>query len=370
MRIAVNTRVLLKGRMEGVCRYIHETTQRMVLAHPEHEFIFFFDRPFHPSFIYASNVTPVVLSPPARDPILWKIWFDYVLPRAFKKYKVDVFLSGDTYLSLRTDVPTVLVSHDIAYAHFPDHLPGRVLKYYQKHFPAFHKKAAHIVAVSEFTKQDIVKTYGIEPAKISVAYNSTPDGFDPISEEEKAVVRGNLTQSQPFFVYVGALHPRKNIGNLIRGFKAFRQEGSPHKLILLGRKAWNFEEYEQLIDGSSDIVFLDGNHHDPRSIIPAAVAMVYVSLHEGFGIPILEGMSAGVPVITSNVTSMPEVAGDAALLVDPLSVKEISDAMKAISEEDNSERIQKGFSRVRAFDWEKSAAVIYDALVQSVKVES
>ena len=129
MKIAVNARMLLKGRMEGICRYIHETTRRMVKNHPEDEFIFLFDRPFHPSFIYGPNVTPVVVSPPTRDPILWKIWFDYSIPRILKKYKVDLFLSGDTYASLRVDVPTIIVSHDIAYHHYPEHLPKKAMIY-------------------------------------------------------------------------------------------------------------------------------------------------------------------------------------------------------------------------------------------------
>lgn len=365
MRIAVNTRVLLKGRMEGVCRYIHETTKRIVLAHPEHEFVFFFDRSFHPSFIYAPNVTPVVLSPPTRDPILWKIWFDYVLPRALRKHKIDVFLSGDTYLSLRTEIPTILVSHDIAYVHFPDHIPGRVLKYYEKHFPAFHRKAKKIVAVSKFTKQDIVQTYGLDPENIAVAYNATPEGFAPFSEEEKALTRRQITNGQPFFIYVGALHPRKNISKLMKAFLQFKLSGKPHKLILLGRKAWNFEEYEKTIAESPDIIFLDGNKYDPKKIVPAAEAMVYVSLHEGFGIPILEGMSAGVPVITSNTSSMPEVAGNAALLVNPTSAQEIEHAFTKISNQDHKELIEKGLKRVKEFEWEKSAEVIYKTILEA-----
>jgi glycosyltransferase involved in cell wall biosynthesis len=367
MRIAVNTRVLLKGRMEGVCRYIHETTKRMVLKHPEHEFFFFFDRPFHPSFIYASNVTPVVLSPPTRDPILWKVWFEYVVPRALKKYKIDVFLSGDTFLSLRTEVPTLLVSHDIAYEHFPDHLPSRVLKYYQKYFPLFHSKAAHIIAVSAFTKKDIVDTYGIDPSKISVAYNATPDGFYPFTAEEKELVKSQFTSGQPFFIYVGSIHPRKNVGNLIRGFLQFKKNNHRHKLIILGRKAWNFKEYETLMEQSNDIIFLDGNTYDPRNIVPASDALIYISLHEGFGIPILEGMSAGVPVITSDVSSMPEVAGNAGILIDPRSLDAIEGALKDVASNDQSSIIKRGFKRLDSFNWDNSAEIIFDKLIEISK---
>ncbi|GLR17774.1 glycosyltransferase family 4 protein [Portibacter lacus] len=367
MRIAVNTRVLLKGRMEGVCRYIHETTKRMVRNHPEDEFIFLFDRTFHPSFIYGPNVTPVVIPPPTRDPILWKIWFDFSVPRALKKYNADVFLSGDTYLSMKTEVPTVLISHDIAYAHFPEHLPNRVLKYYQNNFPDFHQKAEQIVAVSSFTKDDIISEYNLESSKVSVAYNATPDGFSPFTEDEKRLVRKKHAGGSPFFIYVGSLHPRKNIGNLIKGFLEFKQKNKTHKLILLGRKAWNFEEYEKMIDASPDIIFLDGNQFDPREVLPAASGLAYISLHEGFGIPILEGMSAGVPVITSSVTSMPEVAGKAAILVNPNSTSEIAFALQEIADNDQSEMIKKGFENTKRFNWDKSAATIYDAIKKTQK---
>ncbi len=367
MRIAVNTRVLLKDRMEGVCRYIHETTKRMVLAHPEDEFIFFFDRPFHPSFVYADNVTPVVISPPTRDPILWKIWFDYSVPRALNKYKADVFLSGDTYASLRTEIPTVLVSHDIAYVHYPEHIPRRVLKYYQKHFPQFHKNAHHVIAVSEFTRQDVIDSYGIDERKVSVAHNSIPEGFHPFSESEKISVRNLHTGGKPFFIYVGSLHPRKNILHLIAAYEHYRRSKGDCKLLLLGRKAWNYDEIDAKITRSpyaSDIIYLSGDVHDPRTILPAAEAMCYVSLHEGFGIPILEAMSAGVPVITSNVTSMPEVAGDAALLANPKDSMEIAAAMNRIMNEKELSvtLVKKGFEQLKKFSWDESAEKIYEIL--------
>ena len=372
MKIGINARVLLKGRMEGVCRYIHETTRRMVLAHPEDEFVFFFDRPFHPSFIYANNVIPVVLPPPTRDPILWRIWFEYVLPRAMRKYQLDCFVSGDMYASTRTEIPTILVSHDIAYAHFPDHIPKRVLNYYKKYFPLFHKNAAHIVAVSETTKNDLIKTYQIDSDKISVAYNDVPEGFQAFDEEEKQNTRNQFTDGQPFFIYVGSIHPRKNISGLIKGFEAFKIKGYSHKLILLGRKAWKYEDIEQQINSSTfkkDIIFLDGKFHDPRIILPAADALCYVSLLEGFGIPIVEAMKSKVPVICSNVSSMPEVAGEAALLLDPSKPGEISGAMERIVSEKllPLDLIKKGQQQLDKFNWNESADIIYRAVKSIVE---
>ena len=178
--------------MEGICRYIYETTKKMVLDHPEDEFYFFFDRAYDEEFIFADNVTPVVVYPQARLPILWKIWFEWTVPYYLKKYNIDVFVSGDTYASISTKVPTLLVSHDIAYHHYPDHLPKKHLNYYKKYFKKFHERADHIVAVSNFTKSDITKAYNLNPEKITVGYNSTPEGYHPLKEETKENVRKQL----------------------------------------------------------------------------------------------------------------------------------------------------------------------------------
>ena len=129
MRIAVNTRFLLPKKMEGFGWYTFETISRIVKKHPEHEFFFFFDRPFDKKFIFASNVTPVVLNPPARHPILFKIWFDRSVTKALKKYQCDAFISPDGYLSLKTDVPQLGVIHDLNFEHHPKDIPASALKY-------------------------------------------------------------------------------------------------------------------------------------------------------------------------------------------------------------------------------------------------
>lgn len=368
MNIAVNARVLLKHRMEGVCRYIYETTRAMAEAHPEDTFYLFFDRPYDEFFITSDNVVPVVIPPPTRHPILWHIWFEWMVPRYLKKYDIDVFYSGDTYLSMKTQCPTLLVSHDLAYLHYPEHLPKRVLKYYTKNFPRFHKKAGHIVAVSQYTKDDICKQYGLDASNISVGYNACPAGFAPKSEEEVKDIRDKYAQGAPYFVYVGSFHPRKNVANLIRAFEHFKQsDDTGSKLLLIGRMAWNNEDLVQLYESSNykeDVVLLGPMFDEVKDIVPASTALVYVSLFEGFGIPILEGWSSGVPVITSSVSSMKEVAGDAALTVDPLSPEDIAKAMETLSLDPQlrSRLVREGKERLAIFDWNQTAEMIYREL--------
>ncbi len=372
MRIAINTRVLLKGRMEGVCRYIHETVQCMVKAHPEDHFYFIFDRPYGDSFIYSDNVTPIVIGPPTRDPILWYAWFEYALPRVLKKYDIDVLLSPDNYLSLKTLVPTVLVSHDIAYAHYPEHLPRRVLRYYRKYFPRFHRKAKRIVAVSEATRKDIITQYNLDPTKVVVGHNSAPTKFKPLSETRQQEIRNDISDGRPYFIYVGAVHPRKNVVRIVRAFNRFKDiTGSDFKLLIIGRDAWKNQEFDRELVRSkyrNDIIWKRGYAPEVHEYVAAAFALIYVSLFEGFGIPILEAMHCDVPVICSNVSSMPEVAGDAALLTSPYNAEEIAGSMRYILDDGiRQELIKKAKIQRSKFSWQRTADIIHEQLFLALK---
>src|SRR6218665_2161300 len=179
MRIGINTRFLLNKRMEGFGWYTYEVTKRLVENHPEHEFVLFFDRPFDPKFVFGPNATPVVLFPQAHHPILFVWWFNWSITKALKKYKCDVFFSPDGYLSLRTSVPQIPVIHDLNFEYHPEDLQRKHRNYYRKYFPKFAKKAKHILTVSEYSKQDIVKLYGIPSDKITVAWNGAADDFKP-----------------------------------------------------------------------------------------------------------------------------------------------------------------------------------------------
>ena len=353
--------------MEGIARYIYETTRRIVAAHPEDEFHFLFDRPFDTQFVFGPNVTAHIVRPPARHPFLWYLWYEWAVPWTLAKIKPDVFLSGDMYLSLKSKVPTVMVSHDLNYEHYPEFLPTLVSKYYRHYSPKYHRRADRLIAVSQATKADIVDTYKIDKNKISVATNATPDGFRPFSEAEKTNTKGKYANGAPYFLFVGSLHPRKNLSRLLKAFDRFKAGGYPHKLLIYGRqffKTGDIFETHKNMKYSEEVVFIDSSTCTVPEIMGGASALCYPSLFEGFGIPILEGFAAEVPVITSDVSSMPEVAGEATLLVDPQSETAIQNALVAIAEDKTlaEELIIKGRARKELFSWDKSAEVIYAAL--------
>ena len=368
--------MLLKGKLEGIGWFTHETLKRIVLAHPKHQFFFFFDRDFDPSFVFAENVTPVVLAPQARHPLLFYWWFEFSIPLALKKYKVDLFLSPDNYASLRTKVPTCLVIHDLAFEHFPAHIKRSHLRHYKKFVPRFAHKAAHIATVSEFTKQDIVKHYNVAPEKISVVYNGAHSAYQPLSFEKRQEVKQKFTEGKEFFLFTGALHPRKNIINLLKAFVKFkRRQKSAMKLVMVGRMAWlskEIEEAKNKMPFKEDVVWLGYRDvEELAEITGAAYAMVYPSLFEGFGIPILESLVCHVPVIASNTSSMPEVAGNAGLLVDPNSVDDIAAKMELMYKDEHLRKrlIAAVPEQIAKFGWEISAKKLWNAMMKCLPDE-
>ncbi len=371
MRIGVNTRLLLKGKLEGIGWFTFQTLEKIVRSHPEHEFFFFFDRDYDPSFVFASNVTPVVVHPQARHPVLFYLWFEWSLPAKLKKYNIDLFLSPDSYMSLSTKVPTCLVIHDLAFEHYPEHYVPSHRLYWTHYSPLFARKATRIATVSTYSKHDISKRYGIDENKIDVVYNGAHAEYVPLSFEEREQVKARYTDGCEYFVFAGAIHPRKNIVNLLKAFVLFKKhQRSNMKLVIVGRPAWKYDEVEELrntMQFKDDVKWVGYMNIDELSkVMGGAYALVYASLFEGFGIPILEAMQCDVPAIVSNTSSMPEVAGDAALLVDPKDPADIAEKMHLIYKDEmlRKQLIANARMQVKKFDWNLSAERLWECMMK------
>ncbi len=369
--IGVNARFLLPN-LEGIGRFTAEILKRMTTQNPDYQFIFFFDRSYDKKYLFSDNITPVVLYPPARHPFLWYIWFEMMIPRALKKYEVDVFLTTDGYTSLTSNVPSMVVMHDLAFEHFPKQLPLLPRRFLQYFSPKYAQKAQHIATVSEYSKQDLVKQYKIAPSKITVTPNAASSIFQPLAEEaKKATIRQQYADGQPYFLFVGAIHPRKNIGNLLLAFDAFKKAtGSKTKLLIGGRRAWKskraLEIYEKM-EFREEVVFLGRLDITVLiDVIGAARAMTFVSVFEGFGLPILEAMHCDIPVITSNVSSMPEVAGNAALLVNPHDVHDIAAALIRMDAQPELREnlVEKGRLQRLKYSWQNSANTLWEIILK------
>ena len=369
MRIAVNARFLLPGKLEGLGWYTHELVRRMVRQHPEDEFILLFDRPFASDFVYGPNVTPLVLFPPSRHPLLWYWWFEHSVPAAFKRLKPDVFFSPDSYASLSSPVPTLMTAHDLVPLHHAEQLPFATRHYYRHYLPKFLHRADHIVTVSDYVRTDIQHTSGVAGTRVTTVYNGCREGFVPLPAAEKTAVREAFASGQPYFFYTGSIHPRKNIHRLLQAFDLFKQQtGAPAKLLLAGRFAWQTgavrSAYEQA-QHRADIHFLGYvPEQQLHRLMAAALALTYVSISEGFGLPLVEAMYCDVPILSANSTSLPEVAGDAALLVDPFSAEAIAEGMGRLYAEAalRASLVEKGRVRRDHFSWDAASADVYQLL--------
>jgi glycosyltransferase involved in cell wall biosynthesis len=369
MIIAVNTRLLLPEKLEGIGWFTRETLSRITNDHPEHQFLFIFDRPYASEFIFSDNITPIVLSPPTRHPILWYIWFELQIPRILKKYKADLFFSPDGYLSLNTRVRQLAAIHDINFAHRPKDLPWLKAKYYNYFFPKFARKAKRIVTVSYFSKEDINRTYKIDADKVDVVYNGVNTTYTPTSEDENSGAKATYSKGKDYFLFIGSLHPRKNICGLLRAFDAFRTSvDSDIKLLIVGESMFKTSDIELTYEGmryKDDVVFTGRLNNDQlHHVLGASLALTFVPYFEGFGIPVIEAMNAGVPVICSNTTSLPEVGGNAVLYVDPFSLSQIKDAMIRIYQEKElrDSLIEKGFVQKEKFSWDKTAELLWGSI--------
>lgn len=373
MRIAVNTRLLLKDKLEGIGWFTFETLKRITESHPEHQFYFLFDRPYSKEFIFSGNIIPVVLNPQARHPFLYYIWFQFSVKNALNKIKPDLFISTDGYLPLNLKCKSLIVFHDLNFEHYPQDVPILERWYYRTFFPKFARAADRIATVSEFSKHDITDLYGIDKAKIDVVYNGANEAYMPISSTDQERVRQKLTSGFPYFYFIGSLHPRKNLANLFRAYDLYRKNSEYKvKLVITGVKKWWTNEIEAVYSGMSfkdDVIFTGRlTVAEARETMASALALTYVSYFEGFGIPIVEAFRSGTPVITSNVSSMPEISGNASLIVDPFDVSSISLALYKISSDNElrDQLVSRGFERAKVFTWEKSAENLWDTVLRTM----
>ena len=305
----------------------------------------------HPNFSFRSF----------RTTSRW-ILIPFSIPWELLRRPVDVFHA--TFVPpLICPTKLVYTVHDIACLIHPEYFPPLVRYRLSKLISMGVKKAVKIIAVSEATKRDIVNTFGIDENRISVIYEGVNSSFRPIQDQKliKQILQKYRINSN-YILYVGRFHVRKNLIRLIQAFDIVRKEtNSIPNLVLVGREHYYstqvFQEIKRL--NLKKYVICPGhvNDGDLPLLYNGAMLFVYPSLFEGFGLPPLEAMACGIPVISSNCTSLPEILGDAAVLVNPYDINEIADKMYQLISDESLRKvlIERGFSRIKMFSWEKTA---------------
>ena len=328
--------------------------------------------PTHPKVSY----TPA----PLDERWLYRLWYRLRLPIPVQWMigQVDLFHSPDFVLPpVAKGIPTVLTVHDLSFAHYPEVYTPALVSYLNKVVPWSVTRASHILADSKATKEDLVQLWNVRPEKVTVLYSGVNSRFQPVTDPPKLQqmrTRYKLGE-RPYILSVGTIQPRKNYQMLIRAFAKVAAV-LPHNLVIAGGKGWLYDDIldevnRQGVDGRVLFTgFVDDD--DLPTLYSAASLYVFPSLYEGFGLPLLEAMACGVPVINANTSCLPEVAGQATVQIDPQDEAGWAVAMQAVLQEETSraEMIEKGFVQVKKFEWERAAEellAVYDMLLIDTK---
>ncbi|MEP6683077.1 MAG: glycosyltransferase family 1 protein [Parafilimonas sp.] len=373
MKIVFNCWLLRNRQLDGIGNFTVQVLKRLIEDHPKQHFDILVDNKFTNIYFDYPNVTLHRIFPAFRHPLLYILMLELRLPLYLKKIKPDLLITMDGFMSLASNTKQLPVVYDLNFEHYPENLPWRNRVYYKFFFPKFVRKAKRVITISEYSKDDIVKTYHYPADKIDNVYCGISDYFFPCSEIEKYQTKEKYTTGKEYFFFAGTMHPRKNILRLIQAFDEFKKSNSSDlKLVLAGHIMWDDESIKNVVESSSvreDIIFAGRvSNEDLRLLLGSAWALVFVPVFEGFGLPIVEAWQCGAPVICSNVTSIPEVAGDAAIVVDPFNIKDIAEAMQMMTDVNvHSKYINAGQKRKELFSWARTAKLFWDSLQLTLK---
>jgi glycosyltransferase involved in cell wall biosynthesis len=289
------------------------------------------------------------------------------VPLALMKARADVFHAPHYVVSPLTRVPFVVTIHDCIHLRFPQYLPNRAAYAYARTFMALSaRRARRVLTVSQASKDDILTYLRVPDAKVEVVYNAIDERLAGTpSAEDMTRVRERFQLTSPFVLYAGNIKPHKNVERLIEAFSLLRQRGVEGvKLLIIGDEISKYPMLRRLVHRHQlhqRVRFLGFVPDETLAVLYRLTsAFVFPSLYEGFGLPPLEAMASGAPVVTSNVSSLPEVVGDAALLIDPLDPRAIADAIQRVLSDDalRADLTRRGRERVKQFSWERSVARI------------
>ncbi len=372
MHVAINSR-FLSYQLEGIGNYTWQMIQYWAEMHPECKFSILLDRNNDYKFLHP-NVHKVVLGPKVSHApsIYW--WNQRSIPAWVKAHQPDVFFSPTNFLPLNLKIPTLLTVHDIGPIVHPEFYRKRDRFYYQFYEQKMMRKANKIVTVSSFCKDEFTThVKRLDSTDVEVVYN----GFSKppaITEQQQQDFLKKYNLKPGYIFYLGSIHPRKNVANLIKSFEHYRAQGGNRTLLIVGRPAWLIEDVLELLNTSiykahiHQINYLD--EEEKSCAYHASSLFAYMSLYEGFGLPVLEAMSCNIPVLTSEHSAMEEIGGKYVFTADPNDPKMIGNKMLSIISANYENRIAAGARHASTFSWKKCAKETWDVLEQTLVEET
>lgn len=356
MRIGIDARLVYYSEA-GITQYTLRLIQGLAEIDRENEFIILQSRKDKHTIVNKPNFKRVSLWTPSHHR-----FEQYALRLEISSLNLDVLHSPDFIPPFHRNCQSIITIHDLAFLIYPHFLTKDSARYYGQIDQAV-KRTDHIIAVSESTKQDIIRLLGVPEHKITVIYESAHPIYRPINDQEVLKQTKNKYRiPSDFILFVSTIEPRKNLPTLLKAYRQLLDNyKADAKLVVVGRRGWLSEDVFILVDKldlAKDVLFLGRvPAEDLLYLYNAAKLLVQPSFYEGFGLPPLEAMACGTPVVVSNVSSLPEVVGDAGLLVDPTDVSELAVAIWRVLTDQalRADLIAKGLKRAQCFSWEKMA---------------
>ncbi len=356
----------LYGCKSGVGYYTENLLSSVMAMAPEHRYILFANKDVKAHARLGGEIL--------YDRHLFRIraaWMQAMLPRALREVRPDICHFTNYLAPLTSSCPYIVTIYDMTLFVTPRLHRFKKLALDRTLIPHVARRADAIITVSNSARDDIVRLLGVPKEKIKVIAGAVSSAFCPVTDQAQLdAVRARYGLHSPYILYVGTIEPRKNISRLVQAFAQLKERGLTHKLAIVGQQGWNcapiFAEVERL-GLKQDIIFAGYvPFEDLPALYSAAEMMAFPSLYEGFGLPVIEAMACGTPVVTSNSSSLAEVADGVALLVDPLCVDEIADALYRLHADPalRAELSERGLQRASQFTWEQSARATLDLYEQ------
>ncbi|MDO8311854.1 MAG: glycosyltransferase family 1 protein [Sideroxyarcus sp.] len=382
MNIGIDCRNMLSpghGEQAGIGHYTSYVVHSLLAYDQKNTYVLFFDHraPDLSAFQRFSNVQIRHLPLSKYKKFLPIAYAHAVVPQVISRADLDVFHAPANILPLGYNKPSVITIHDLAIYREPSWFPRQALSTGVL-VPRSLRQANRIIAVSQFTAQDITSLFHISPQKIQVIHEGVEQFTVPVKAAQHA--KKHFAIRKPYFFFVGTLEPRKNLPHAIRAYAAFVRDGeklAQHtEFLIAGAKGFHAEEIATTIrkEGMEDKVRVLGyvSHEEKLALIKGAAAFIFPSLYEGFGLPILEAMQLGTPVIASDTSSITEIVGRAGILVDPKNVEELAQAMGSLlmNTKLRRELISSGKRKATQFTWEQTAREtlkVYEQVVRNTR---
>lgn len=371
MRIGIDIDILgLPNPYTGIPNYLRRLVNAFTVLEPGADCFYLLSR----RLVYEGGSLPAHVSQVLIQWPLGRGWQSAALPWAAHRLKLDLLHLPAFTVPSFAPCPVVVTVHDLAFIGHPEYCPDETVNYLSRRLPVALKKASAVITPSAFVKDESTRYFNLLAEKIYPVLHGVSPEFRVLPEESLKKAQQELGLPEHFFLFVGTIEPRKNLIRLIEAFGRAVAQGLDHSLVLAGTKGWKCSDIYALsrhLGLEHRVQFLG---YVPDALLPAlyntATIFVYPSLYEGFGLPVLEAMACGTPVIASNTSSLPEVVGEAGILVEPLDIKELASAMFLLAQNAELRRglTRKGLERAARFSWERTAREtirVYEACLKA-----